>query len=118
VGKLVDEHEARTSRKGCVDVELVECAIGEDGRLSREHLETGEQRLRLLAAVRFYDADDDIDALHHLGMRGRQHLVGFADAGSAADKDLQTPDTHFPVAAGLREQRLRRGTLLLVLLAV
>jgi hypothetical protein len=37
----------------------------------------------------FDHADDDIDARLELGMRALQHLIGLADAGGGADKDLE-----------------------------
>src|ERR1700704_2482641 len=74
---------------------------------SRDHREAVEQGLGLPAAVRLDDADDDVDALAPPRLRRQQHLIGLADAGRGAEKNLE------PAAAFLLrrvEQRFRRGS--------
>ena len=37
----------------------------------------------------FDDADDNVDTVSPLGLRGDEHLVGLADAWRGAEKDLE-----------------------------
>src|SRR6476646_1497671 len=62
-----------------------------------------EQGLRLPAAMRFHDTDDDIIPVFPAGLCLMQHLIGFADAWSGADKDFQLAVAAFlaPRRAGL-----------------
>ena len=55
-------------------------------------------------------ADDDIDARLPLGVRALQHLIGLADAGGGADKDLQ-PAGGVTFPPGGLQQRIRRRPL-------
>src|SRR5262245_26747207 len=59
------------------------------GRSPRNHLEAGDERHRLLAAVRLEIGDDDVEALLAERPGLGQHLVGLANAGGIAEKDLQ-----------------------------
>ena len=90
VGELVDEHELRAalrgsrrdpSRRGRWPLYSTCCL--------RDDLEAFEQRLGLAPAVRFDDADDDIDAVAPPGLSRQQHLVGLADPRRGAEKNLQ-----------------------------
>ena len=56
-----------------------------------------EQLLGFLAAMRFHETDDHIDPFPERRFAGRQHRIGFADAGAGAEKYLQ-----LAAAAGLR----------------
>ena len=67
-----------------------------------------EQRLGLGAAVGLDDAHDDIGAGLELGMGALQHLIGLADAGGGADKDLQ-PAGLIALPPRRLQQRFRRG---------
>ena len=74
----------------------VEIHLGEQVALvvdspPRDHLEAVEQRLGLAPPMRLDHADDDIDAVLAPGLRRKQHLVGLADAGRGAEKNLQPP---------------------------
>ena len=59
--------------------------------LPRDHLEAVEQRLGLAPTMRLDDADEDIDPVAPLGLRGKQHLIGLADSRRGAEKNLQPP---------------------------
>ena len=72
-----------------------------------------EQGLRLLAAVRFDDADHDVVAVLLPGAGLLQHLVGLADAGRRADENLEPAGSALFPPGGL-EQGLRRGSLVRV----
>jgi hypothetical protein len=54
--------------------------------------------------MRFDDADNDIIPVFLTGPCLLQHLIGFADSWSGADKDFQ-----FPVAAFLAPRRVEQG---------
>ena len=89
VGQLVHQHQLRLARQDGVDVHLVQGAIAVRHLLARHDLEAVEQRFGLGALVGLDDADDDVDAFLAAGAPGGQHLVGLADAGGRAKKDLQ-----------------------------
>ena len=79
-------------------------------RLRGNDFEAVEQGLRLLAPMRFDDADHDIVAVLLSGAGLLQHLVGLADAGSRADENLEPAGSALFSPGGL-EQGLRRGSL-------
>ena len=56
---------------------------------SRKHEQPFQQRLGLDAAVRFDDADRDVDAFLHCRVRGLEHLIRLAHSGAHAEEDLQ-----------------------------
>ncbi len=107
--ELVDHHEPRPAREDRVEIHLVEPAAFIVDVPARQHLEPGEQRLGLLPAMRLDDADGDVDALALLGLRGLQHLVGLADAGRGAEKDLEPAA---PLAPRFAQQGFRRRPLI------
>ena len=72
-----------------------------------------QELLRLAAAVRLDDADDDVVAVLPAGARLLQHLVGLADAGGGADEDAELAGTAL-LPPGRLEQRLRRWPLISV----
>ena len=72
-----------------VEVHLLERAALVLDLAARHDLQPDELRLGLGAAVGLDQADDDVDALGLAPARGRQHLVGLADAGRGAEEDLQ-----------------------------
>ena len=78
------------ARDDGVDIHLfqVHAAIG--NHALGNDFEVADARLGLRAAVRFHQADDDIDALlvlHAVGVV--EHVVGFAHAGRGAEVDAQ-----------------------------
>ncbi|MNS54019.1 hypothetical protein D3C72_867980 [compost metagenome] len=91
VGVFIDQQQAGAARHGAVQVELQQgpVAIG-DGAAGHD-LQPAQQAHGLLAAVGLDHADDDIIALGFAAPRGAQHLVGLADAGRHAQKNLQPP---------------------------
>ena len=89
VGELVDQHQRRPALQDGVEIHLLERAALVLDLPARHDLEPGELRLGLGAAVRLDHADHDVDAVDLAAARGRQHLVGLADAGRGAEEDLQ-----------------------------
>ena len=70
-----------------IDVELVQDTIDVDRRLAGQDLEAIQQRFRLLAAVSFEQADDDIATfVAEVSCRG-EHRVGLADTRRGAEVD-------------------------------
>ena len=110
VGELVDQRDLRPAGQDGVEVHLLEPAALVLDAPARDDLEALEQRLGLLPAVGFDDADDDVVAVLHAGARGLQHLVGLADAGGGADEDAQLADAAF-LAPGRFQQGLGRRPL-------
>ena len=109
VGELVDEGELRAARDQRVDIHLFESLVAVVDPLARQHFQAREQRLGLGAAVGLDDAHHHVDAGLELGMGALQHLVGLADAGGGADKDLQLAGAAV-LAPGRFQQGFRRGT--------
>ncbi|MNQ39967.1 hypothetical protein D3C85_536060 [compost metagenome] len=91
VGVFVDQQQAGAARHGAVQVELQQgpVAIG-DGAAGHD-LQPAQQAHGLLAAVGLDHADDDVVALGFAAAGGAQHLIGLADAGRHAQKNLQPP---------------------------
>ena len=108
--ELVDEQHTRAPGERAVEVELGENGVAVFELPGRKPLESLEQGLGVLAAVRLDPADDDIDAPAPQLVRRLQHGEGLADAGHGAEEELQP-------AALLRafldlpafEQAFRRG---------
>src|SRR5260370_13022642 len=88
VGELVDQHQRRPPLQDGVEIHLLERASLVLDPAARHDLQPGELRLGLGAAVRLGHADHDVDPLFLAAARGRQHLVGLADAGRGAEEDL------------------------------
>ena len=91
VGQLVDERDLRLAGEDGVHVHLFhgDAAIflpapGDDFQPAGE---LGDLR----PAVRFEQADDDVDASALQPVTFLEHLVGLADAGAIAEIDLQPP---------------------------
>jgi hypothetical protein len=113
VGELVDQYDLRVAGDDGVEIHLLERLSPVFEPLAGSDLEPLEQGLRFLAPVGFDDADDDIVAVLLPGAGLLQHLVGFADAGSGAHKDLEPAGSAFFPSGGL-EQGLRRRSLVRV----
>src|SRR5262249_11722741 len=111
VRELVNEDQGGPPLARGIEIELTQDPIDVDDRLARQNLKALQQRLGLLAAVRFDDADNDIHALFELGTRRLQHLIGLADTGSGTDEDLQTADAALFFASDLGQQGLGRGSM-------
>ena len=94
-----------------VEIELVQRAAAVfDGARGQPRQAAGH-RLGVGAAVRFDDADQHRAARRHLGPCRRQHRIGFADAGTGAEEDLQ-PAARRARGLGVDtgQQRIRIGT--------
>ncbi len=109
VGELVDQRDLRVARDQRVEIHFLERLILVDGPLARDDLEALQQRLRLHPAMGLDRTDHDIDARLQLGVGVLQHLIGLADAGGGADKDLE-PAGLIVLAPGGFQQRVRRGS--------
>jgi hypothetical protein len=108
VCELVNQNDLRAAGDDCIEVHFLEqLALIFDAPAGND-FEARQQRLRLFAAVRLHDADDDIVAvlLTRLGLL--QHFVGLADAGRGAYEDSEFANA--PLLAVRRfEQGFRRG---------
>ena len=113
MGQFVDQRDLRAARDDGVEVHLLERLALVVEPLAGNDLQSVEERLRLLTPMRFEDANDDIVAVLFPGARLLQHLVGLADAGSGADKNLEPAGSSLLPAGGL-EQGLRRRSLVRV----
>ena len=89
VGEFVDQRDLRPARDQRVEIHLLERLVLVVEPLARQHFEALQQRFGLRPAMGLDHADDDIGAGLLPGVRALQHLVGLADAGGGADKDLQ-----------------------------
>ena len=87
--QLVDQDQRRLARERAVEIEFMQRAFAVGDRLARQHLEVGQQRLGLGAAVRLDHADHHVQTLRAQHAGRRQHRVGLADAGGGAEEDLQ-----------------------------
>jgi len=105
MGELVDQHELRPALENCVEVHLGESVALVLHPPPRDRLEALEKRLGLESPVRLDHPDDDFDALAPLRLRRQQHLVGLADAGGGAEKDLEPAA---PLLVGRDEERFGR----------
>ena len=105
VGELVDKHELRPALQDRVDIHFGQQVTLVLDLLPRDDFEAFEQRLGLMPTMGLNHANDDIDTVASPGLSRQQHLVGLADAGCCAEKDLQAPA---PFLLRRSEQRLRR----------
>ena len=110
MGEFVDQGDLRAARDQRVEVHLLERLVLVVDPLARQHLKPLQQRFRLRPPMGLDDADDDIGAGLPPGVRALQHLVGLADAGGGADKDLQ-PAGLIVLPPGGFQQRIRRRPL-------
>ena len=110
MGEFVDQGDLRPPRDQRVEIHLLERLVLVADPLARQHFEALQQRFGLRPAMGLDHADHDIDAGLPLGMRALQHLVGLADAGGGADKDLQ-PAGLIALPPGGLQQRIRRRPL-------
>ena len=89
VRELVDDDEFRPAAQRGVEVEFLDLLALPVDDAPRQDFEAARQRLRLGAAVRFDEADDDVAALLLQRLRALQHRIGLADAGRGADEHQQ-----------------------------
>ena len=80
VRQLVDQDQGRPARQRGVQVELPERRPPVLDDLRRQALETFEEGLGLGPAVRLDPADDDVEAMCALFLRGLEHGVGLSHA--------------------------------------
>jgi len=90
MGKLIDQNNLRVSLEDGVEVHLFENVSMIIGLDARNDFEAFEQGLRFRASMSFDNSDNDVRALGQLCSSKHQHFVGFADAGSRADKHLES----------------------------
>ena len=117
MGEFVDKGELRPPRDDAVEVHLIEPATLVLEMLARQHFEALKEGLGFLSAMGLDYAEDDIDAVSHLGACRLQHLIGLADAGRGADEDLQPADILLFPPSGF-EQGFRRRSLIEILTLV
>ncbi len=90
VGQLVNHHGVGVTLDDRVDIHFLQLdtAVGDDAQ--GNDFEVANARPGFLAAVRFNESDDEVDALlvpHAVGIV--EHHVGLANAGCGADVDAQ-----------------------------
>src|SRR5437016_3694239 len=105
VGEFVDKNELRPALEDSVEIHFGQQVTLVLDLLPRDDFEAFEQGLGLAPAMGLDHADDDINPITPSGLSRQQHLVGLADAGCGAEKDLQAPAA---LLLGCGEQRLRR----------
>ena len=110
VRELVDKHDLRPTGDDGVEVHLLQPPALVFDALARNDFEPLQQRLRLLAAMRLDDADDDIVAVALARARRLQHRIGLADAGRRADENLELADAALLLPGSL-QQGFGRGPL-------
>ena len=88
VGELVDENKLRPAPEDRVEIHFGEQVTLVLDLLPRNYLEAFEQGLGLMPAMSLDHADDDIDPVASPSLSRQQHLIGLADAGCCAQKDL------------------------------
>ena len=106
VGELVDDDELGLARQRPVEIEFLDGAAAILDLAPRQDFEPFDERAGLRAAMRFDEADDDVDAFFLQAPRVLQHRVGLADAGRGAEEHLQ-PARGFPAERG--QKRVRVG---------
>ena len=111
VGEFVDDDQFRATAQRGFEIELLDPRALDIDDAARQNFEIADQRLRLGAAMRFDDADDDVAALALQRLRALQHRVGLADAGRRAEKHEQP--AALPLL-GQRQEGIRVGTALRV----
>lgn len=95
VRKFVHQRDSRATCDQCIEVHFLKKLVFVLKPFARNDLEAVEQGLRLKPPVGLDGADNDIDASFQLCSRIFQHSVGFADARSRADKNLQAAGLTF-----------------------
>ena len=89
VRELIDNRESGMPGQDGVEIHFVERGAAIFDLRARHDRHPFEQRFRLLAPVRFDDADHDFAALLLLLPRRLQHRVGLAHAGRHPEKNLE-----------------------------
>ncbi len=110
VRKLVHQHELRAAGEDAVQVHLLEAAAAILELPARHPFDAVQQRFGFFPSVRLDDARHRVDPLAPPGLGRQQHLVGLADTGRGAEKDLEAPSS---IPPRRREQRVRRGSALM-----
>ena len=106
VRQLIDQNDLRLAGNDGVEVHLLEPLPLVLDTPPRNDFEPLQQRLRLFAAVRLDNADNNIVAVLLSRSGLLQHLIGLADARGGADEDLQPAGTAF-LPLSLFEQSVR-----------
>ncbi len=95
VGKFVHEGELGMARENGIEIHFGELHAAIFGVQTREGRDAFGQRIGFLATMSFDIADDDVASGGEFAAGSLKHRVGFADAGSHAEEDLQ-PSTLGP----------------------
>jgi hypothetical protein len=94
VGQLVDQQQLRAPLQRSVQVELLDLDAAVQHPAAWQELEAEQLCARLVAPMRFHDADDDVPLLLlHFCARELEHRVGLAHArrGAEEDRELAAP---------------------------
>ena len=105
MGEFIDEHQLGAPLEDGIEIHLLQIMALIRDPPSRYDLQALEQGLGLLAPMGLDHSDYDVDFLVLLGPGGLQHLIGLADPGCRAEKDLQPP---LRLPLGMLEQGIGR----------
>ena len=89
VSQLIDQHKLRPSRERGIEIELAHRHAAIRDLEKRNDFEPFEQRFGFSPPMRLDVADDDIDSLSLLAMRGFEHGKCFADTGRVSKEHFQ-----------------------------
>jgi hypothetical protein len=89
VRQFVHQDQRRPPRQGGIQIKLPQRPISMGNFLARQLFKAIKQRSGFLAAMRFRQSNDDIQALLAQLAGGLQHRVGFADSRRRAEEDFQ-----------------------------
>jgi hypothetical protein len=91
MSELFNKHELRAAFQDRIQVHLgQEMALVLD-LPPRDDLEAFEKRFGLPPAMRFDNADNNVNTFAPPGLSRQQHLIGLADPRRGAEKNLQPP---------------------------
>ena len=115
MSEFIDEHQLGAALEDGIEIHLLQIMAFIRDPPSRYDLQALEQCLGFLAPMGLDHADHDVDLFMLLGPGGLQHLIGLADPGCRAEKDLQPP---LRLPLGMLEQGIGRRPLILILAVV
>ena len=86
--ELIDKDQLCPANQHRVEVHLSQRHVAIDHRFARNGLDAFGQRIGFPAAMCLHVADDDIAALPFGFLRGLQHCIRLANAGTHAEEHL------------------------------
>ena len=89
VRQFIHQQQRRLPQHRRIDIEFVERRAAMFKRATRQNLEPFCQFERVLSAMRFDNADDDVNTFRTSRCRGFEHRECLADTGSRTEKQLE-----------------------------